>query len=129
MGAGRARRSRRARSRLDGGRRVVSECSGCAGARGQLRRGPAGPFTLALSVPSPAHPPLVRTAALFYHRRVMEKPRIFISAVTREFGSARQRVADAVRRHGYAPVWHDTFGRESGDLRDILRRAIATCDG
>ena len=47
----------------------------------------------------------------------MEKPRLFISAVTRELGSARQRIANILTRKGYEPVWQDIFGTEPGDLR------------
>ena len=37
------------------------------------------------------------------------KPRIFISAVTREFGSTRQRVANILTRLGYEPVWQEAL--------------------
>lgn len=56
-------------------------------------------------------------------------PRIFISAVTREFASTRQRVANILSRLGYEPVWEDLFGSEPGDLRPILRRKLASCQG
>ena len=59
----------------------------------------------------------------------MEKPRIFISAVTRELASARQRVANILTRKGYEPVWQDIFGTEPGDLRDMLREKINSCAG
>ena len=57
------------------------------------------------------------------------KPRIFISAVTSEFGTARQLVANVLSRLGYDPVWQDIFGTESGDLRQVLREKIDDCDG
>src|ERR1035438_873668 len=57
------------------------------------------------------------------------KPRIFISAVTREFGSTRQRVANILTRLGYEPVWEDIFGTEPGDLRPILRSKMDGCKG
>ena len=57
------------------------------------------------------------------------RPRIFISAVTKEFGSARQRVADILTRLGYEPVSEEIFGTESGDLRPILRRKLESCQG
>ncbi|MFM9960376.1 MAG: tetratricopeptide repeat protein, partial [Planctomycetaceae bacterium] len=57
------------------------------------------------------------------------KPRIFISAVTSEFGTSRQLVANVLSRLGYDPVWQDIFGTESGDLRQVLREKIDDCDG
>ena len=42
----------------------------------------------------------------------MEKPRLFISAVSRELGTARQRIANILPRKGYDPVWRDIFGIE-----------------
>jgi hypothetical protein len=57
------------------------------------------------------------------------KPRIFISAVTREFASTRQRVANVLTRLGYEPVWEDIFGAEPGDLRSILRARMDDCQG
>ncbi|MEK6261890.1 MAG: DUF4062 domain-containing protein [Planctomycetota bacterium] len=57
------------------------------------------------------------------------KPRIFISAVTTEFGRTRQLVANVLLRLGYDPVTQDIFGTESGDLRQMLREKIDDCDG
>ncbi len=57
------------------------------------------------------------------------KPRIFISAVTSEFGATRQLVANVLLRLGYDPVTQDIFGTESGDLRQVLRAKIDDCDG
>lgn len=57
------------------------------------------------------------------------KPRIFISAVTREFSTARQQVANILLRLGYDPVWEDIFGSEPGDLRPILRGRMDECTG
>ena len=57
------------------------------------------------------------------------KPRIFISAVSSEFGTSRQLVANVLSRLGYDPVWQDIFGTESGDLRQVLREKIDDCDG
>src|SRR5215475_5834350 len=36
-------------------------------------------------------------------------PRIFISCVSREFGSTRNRLAAILVRLGYEPVWQDVF--------------------
>jgi tetratricopeptide (TPR) repeat protein len=57
------------------------------------------------------------------------RSRIFISAVTSEFGGVRRKVADILRRLGYDPVLQDIFGTESGDLRQMLRDTIDTCGG
>ena len=59
----------------------------------------------------------------------MSKPRIFISTVTRELKSTRQRIAAILTRKGYEPEWQDIFGTEPGDLRDMLRRKIESCHG
>ena len=57
------------------------------------------------------------------------RPRIFISAVTKELKSARQLVANTLIFLGYEPVWQEIFGTEGGDLREILRRQIDQCKG
>ncbi len=57
------------------------------------------------------------------------KPRIFISAVTRELGTIRQLVANVLTRLGYEPIWQEIFGTESGDLRAMLRTKIDSCTG
>lgn len=56
-------------------------------------------------------------------------PRLFLSALTREFGPARQRVANILIRPGYAPVWEGIFGVEPGNLRPILRANRDDCRG
>lgn len=57
------------------------------------------------------------------------RPRIFISAVSRELHSARQLVANTLTFLGYEPVWQDIFGTEEGDLREMLRVQINECKG
>jgi tetratricopeptide (TPR) repeat protein len=59
----------------------------------------------------------------------MTEPFIFISAVTAEHRTTRQRIANVLSRHGYRPVWQDIFGTESGDLRQMLREKIDHCQG
>ena len=54
---------------------------------------------------------------------------MFISAVSRELGSARQLVANTLSFLGYEPVWQDIFSTESGGLREILRQQIDRCNG
>ena len=56
-------------------------------------------------------------------------PRVFISAVTREFGTTRQRVANILTRLGYEPVWEDIFGSDAGDLRPLLSAKMDHCAG
>lgn len=55
------------------------------------------------------------------------KPRIFISAVTKELRSARQIVANTLMALGYEPVWQDIFGISGGDIRPMLREKIDSC--
>lgn len=57
------------------------------------------------------------------------RPLIFISAVSAEFRSARQLVANTLITLGYEPVWQDIFGTEGGDLRAVLRQKIDQCKG
>lgn len=40
----------------------------------------------------------------------MEKPRIFISAVSLELKGARQRIANILHCNGCEPVFEDNFG-------------------
>jgi tetratricopeptide (TPR) repeat protein len=55
------------------------------------------------------------------------KPRIFISAVTKELRTARQIVANTLMALGYEPVWQDIFGLEGEDIRPMLRKKIDSC--
>lgn len=57
------------------------------------------------------------------------QPRIFISAVSKELGSARQLVANTLKFLGYDAEWQDVFGAEAGDLRAKLRERIKGCQG
>ena len=57
------------------------------------------------------------------------RPGIFISAVSKELGTARQLVANTLQFLGYEPVWQDVFGTEQGDLRAMLRQKIDACKG
>lgn len=57
------------------------------------------------------------------------RPRIFVSAVTAEFGTARNRVADVLNFLGFDVEKQEIFGTESGDLRQVLRDKIDGCDG
>ena len=57
------------------------------------------------------------------------RPVIFISAVSKELGSARQLVANTLTFLGYEPEWQDVFGTEQGDLRGMLQRRIDASKG
>lgn len=60
---------------------------------------------------------------------VNTRPTLFVSTVTKELRSARQLVANTLTFLGYEPVWQDTFGTETGDLRQMLREKIDGCKG
>jgi hypothetical protein len=60
---------------------------------------------------------------------VNTRPTIFVSTVTKELRGARQLVANTLTFLGYEPVWQDTFGTETGDLRQMLREKIDGCKG
>jgi len=57
------------------------------------------------------------------------RPTIFVSTVSKELRSARQLVANTLTFLGYEPVWQDVFGTESGDVREMLRAKIDSCQG
>jgi uncharacterized protein DUF4062 len=57
------------------------------------------------------------------------KERIFISCVSGEFRTARQKVADVLTFLGYEAEKQEIFGTEPGDLRQVLRDKIDTCEG
>ena len=59
----------------------------------------------------------------------MNRPRIFLSAVSTELRSARQAVARTVRTLGYDPVSQDDFPTGYGELRQWLREQIDGCEG
>ena len=55
------------------------------------------------------------------------KPRIFISAVTKELRSARQIVANTLMALGYEPIWQDIFGTSGENICPMLRKQIDSC--
>ena len=57
------------------------------------------------------------------------KTRIFVSAVSREFKSARVKVEHALEFLGFEVVQQDIWGTEPGDLRQMLRDKIDSCEG
>lgn len=56
------------------------------------------------------------------------KPRIFVSTVTSEFRAARTKIEHVLEFLGYEVVQQDIFGVEPGDLRQVLRDKIDSCD-
>ncbi len=59
----------------------------------------------------------------------MNRPRLFLSAVSEELRTARQAVAATVRTLGYDPVSQDDFPTGHGELRQWLRERIDSCEG
>lgn len=57
------------------------------------------------------------------------KPRIFISAVSAEFHSIRDKVAHVIEFLGYEAERQEIFGTESDDLREMLQKKIDSCEG
>jgi hypothetical protein len=59
----------------------------------------------------------------------MDRPRLFISAVSEELRTARRAVAATVRLLGYDPVSQDDFPTGHGELRQWLKDQIDACEG
>ena len=57
------------------------------------------------------------------------RPQIFISAVSKELGSARSEIQKTLSYLGYEAVWQDAFDTVQGDLRRMLREKIDPCQG
>ncbi len=74
-------------------------------------------------------PALHMPAAIRSCSRTPLNPRLFISAVSAEFRTIRQQVAETVRKLGYQPVSMDDWATGDGELRAWLRRQIDSCDG
>jgi hypothetical protein len=60
---------------------------------------------------------------------LMKRPRLFLSAVSRELRTARQVVATCVRMLGFDPVSQEDFPTGHGELRQWLRDQIDSCNG
>lgn len=56
------------------------------------------------------------------------KPRIFVSTVSSEFRTARTKIEHVLEFLGYEVVQQDIFGTEGGDLRQVLREKIDSCE-
>ncbi|MFZ2853508.1 MAG: DUF4062 domain-containing protein [Rhodocyclaceae bacterium] len=59
----------------------------------------------------------------------MNRPCLFLSAVSGELKSARQRVAETLSARGFDVVSQDSFATGDGELRQWLRTQIDRCDG
>ncbi len=59
----------------------------------------------------------------------MNRPRLFLSAVSEELRTVRQTVAATTRTLGYDPVSQDDFPTGHGELRQWLREQIDGCEG
>jgi tetratricopeptide (TPR) repeat protein len=59
----------------------------------------------------------------------VERPRLFLSAVSEELRTARQAVALTVRTIGFDPVSQDDFPTGYGELRQWLREQLDSCEG
>ena len=59
----------------------------------------------------------------------MPRPRLFLSAVSQEWRSLRQRVARLLASQGYDCVSQDDFATGHGELRQWLREQIDSCEG
>jgi len=59
----------------------------------------------------------------------MNRPRLFLSAVSEELRTARKSVAATVRTLGYDPVSQDDFPTGYGELRQWLKEQIDSCQG
>ena len=59
----------------------------------------------------------------------MPRPRLFLSAVSQEWRSLRQRVARLLASQGYDCVSQDDFATGHGELRQWLREQINSCEG
>lgn len=59
----------------------------------------------------------------------MDRPRLFLSAVSEELRTARKDVAATVRTLGFDPVSQDDFPTGHGELRQWLREQLDSCEG
>ena len=59
----------------------------------------------------------------------MNRPRLFLSAVSEELRTARQAVAATVRTLGFDPVSQDDFPTGYGELRQWLCEQLDSCEG
>ena len=59
----------------------------------------------------------------------MDRPRLFLSAVSEEFRTARKKIASIVQNLGYDAISQDNFPKGHGELRSWLCEQIDSCEG
>src|SRR5215469_506679 len=57
-----------------------------------------------------------------------EHPEVFISATTRDLGSYRREIKEALLTLNIFPIQQDNFALAYGQLTDMLRQLIGRCD-
>ena len=55
------------------------------------------------------------------------RPKIFISAVSKELASARGKIADVLRLLQFQPVCQQKFPHHTGIVREMLETELAPC--
>ena len=55
------------------------------------------------------------------------RPKIFISAVSKELASAREKIADVLRLLHFQPVCQQEFPNHTGIVRAMLETELAPC--
>jgi hypothetical protein len=55
------------------------------------------------------------------------RPKIFISAISKELASARGNIADVLRLLQFQPVCQQEFPNHTGNIRDMLDAELAPC--
>lgn len=60
---------------------------------------------------------------------MMNRPRLFLSAVSTELQTVRKTITATVRTLGYDPVSQDDFPTGYGELKQWLREQIDSCEG
>jgi hypothetical protein len=61
--------------------------------------------------------------------RYMNRPRLFLSAGSEEFRTARQKVESILNSIGFDAITQDNFPTGHGELRNWLREQIDSCEG
>lgn len=58
---------------------------------------------------------------------LVSRPAIFISAVTKELGTAREKIAEVLRLLHFHPVVQQEFPNHTGVVREMLETELAPC--
>ena len=65
---------------------------------------------------------------IVFVREMVEHPEVFISATTRDLGSYRAAIQNALLTRDIFPIQQDNFALAYGQLTDMLRQLIWRCD-